>query len=139
MGAPKELIKRQEWLRKLQNSWNKGKTGVYSIKTLQLLSEATSANIGEKSSRWQSDISKLSYKGLHWRIKSLYGLRPAYCEDCGKIGSFVNSIWSIEWSNNSGSYNTVDRFDWTMRCKSCHRKYDNSQKNITITNSCEST
>jgi len=70
--------------------------------------------------------NKIQYAPLHrWIIRN-YG-NPDKCETCKKVGSRNKGQWNIHWSNISGLYKR-DIKDFRGLCVSCHRKYDQKQK-----------
>jgi hypothetical protein len=77
---------------------------------------------GDKNSSWKGDIA--SYEAFHKRVYSLRG-SPSVCEECGTTESK-----NYDWANITGKYEDVN--DYKRMCRSCHAKYDNKVKNITV-------
>ncbi len=82
---------------------------------------------GKESSHWKG--SKISYRGLHTRIRSILGI-PKKCENkfcvyprLNKSGIVLLEPKRYEWANKSRKYKQ-DIKDWIQLCNSCHRIYD---------------
>lgn len=102
-----------------------------------VLSAISAANTGRPlSKKHRNDISetkrikdwkKLSYGGVHCRIRADYG-RASFCQRLLCNGESR----SIEWANLDGKYNPMDRDNWAMLCQSCHWQYDNDKIALTL-------
>lgn len=79
---------------------------------------------GSENPRWSGD--KISYKGLHDRIRKALGT-PSKCFKCGTTKSY-----RFEWANISGEYSS-DLSDWMRLCVKCHREKDNNIAKAWIT------
>lgn len=109
MGAPKDPIKKAEWIKNLSVP-NTEKHNLNISKSIR------------KEKHWNWKGENASYNAKHWWIRTNYE-HPLKCEDCGQPGEKINGKWNIEWSNKDHLYKRV-REDYKGRCKKCHRKYD---------------
>ena len=64
---------------------------------------------------------KVSYRGLHIRVRSIWG-DHLKCELCGKKENRTGRK-IIHWANKSGKY-LLKREDWFGLCAKCHKGYD---------------
>lgn len=68
---------------------------------------------------WKGDSN--GYRRLHKKIQRKFGT-PKVCEHCNR-----EDLSRYEWANKTGKYQE-EREDWLRLCKSCHIKYDGSNK-----------
>lgn len=62
------------------------------------------------------DVVRLSYKGMHSKLRRELGPASMYaCDDCGKPAR----EWSLDKDSDDQKLNS-----YSARCASCHRKYD---------------
>lgn len=62
--------------------------------------------------------TEAGYIAKHQRIYKQWGSADRCEMNCPGVST------KFEWANISGAYDTDDRSDWVMLCKSCHTKYD---------------
>ena len=74
---------------------------------------------GEKHHNWKGD--KVGYGALHMWVRHQYG-KPLWC-------MFCMSVQNVHWANISHKYKR-DIHDWMELCVKCHRKYDDSTKQM---------
>lgn len=89
--------------------WNKGKSGV----------QDTSHLIGENNYQWKGE--NVSYRELHKWVENHLG-KPRICTFCRSTEEK-----KYDWANISGDYHR-DLEDWIRLCRSCHIRYDRSNK-----------
>lgn len=85
----------------------------------------------ENNNFWIEDPLKLTYNGVHSRIKREFGT-PQSCENyLQKIFSFNCSekFKRFEWANKTGQY-LITRDDWYRLCSYCHKNYDMETRTI---------
>ncbi len=98
--------------------WNKGKTGVYSKETIQLMKNNRKIYKGHEHKSWSA---KPTYSGIHQWISRTLG-KPMVCENCDFIDG---NNRDYHWANLSGRYNR-DVSDWARLCIWCHFAIDNT-------------
>lgn len=128
-----------------QKSWNKGRTGIYSVESLekmrkshigQKVSEETKKKISETnkgcigywlgkklSEEHKLHISKpesTNYRTIHWWVQRVLG-KPNKCEYCDNTNAKA-----YDWANIDHTYKR-DINDWVRLCRSCHIKFDRSR------------
>ena len=97
----------EETKKKISNS-NSGKKSPWTA-------ERNRINSKEKHSRWKGNDAKLSYPGIHYRMK-LFIKKPEFCEMC-----HIKPPYDL--ANKSGQY-LFDTNDWYYLCRSCHALTD---------------
>lgn len=70
---------------------------------------------------WKGDNA--TYAALHYRVYALRG-QPSHCEECGA----EDPTKTYEWANLTGNY--ADENDYRRMCRSCHHRYDHTEKNL---------
>lgn len=75
----------------------------------------------ENHPRWKGNDAKLSYNGIHYRMKRFIP-KPEFCEMC-----HIKPAYDL--ANKSGEY-LFDTNDWYYLCRSCHALTDNRVYNI---------
>lgn len=121
--------------KKVGTSWNKGKTGVYSKKTLEKMSHSMKkvakekgfgkwmkGRTGEQAHGWKGD--QVGYTALHDWVRKWKGT-PEECGFCGKDGLKGQQI---HWASKSFKYKR-DLNDWIRLCAKCHQNYDRQNNN----------
>lgn len=100
--------KHSEETRKKISEGNSGKKKPY-------LSERNRINCKDKHPCWKGNDAKLSYDGIHYRMK-LFIEKPEFCEMC-----HIKPPYDL--ANKSGQY-LFDTNDWYYLCRSCHALTD---------------
>lgn len=121
---------RAYWKGKKRPEHSKKMTGKHWKQRLDSKSGLSPSARGEAHPRWQLDESKLSQKGLLWRVKAKYGLRPANCEECNEPGAFINGRYSINYVNVDGNYKSTDISDWKRLCPPCKYSFLFNRRNV---------
>ena len=76
---------------------------------------------GKQNPLWKGD--ELGYDALHDWLHLHFGY-PPICENCGKIGSRINGLWTIQWAKLKGKkYIRKRKYFWGL-CVRCHHLYD---------------
>ena len=105
------------WFTNGHKPWHKGKTGVYSDKTLALMSKA---KVGTIPGNYKGE--DVSYAALHHWVTRKLG-RPLKCEHCSTNDRVLH------WANVSGEYlRQLD--DYMGLCVPCHSRYDKGKNSI---------
>ena len=72
---------------------------------------------GPMNPRWKGD--EAGYQAMHLRVYAERG-KPVHCQVCQKPAH--------EWANLTGNYQDIE--DYAPMCRSCHRRYDGTVKNL---------
>jgi hypothetical protein len=89
-------------------------------------SDAQTLEKAKKNPRWKGESALYATK--HQFLARNFG-RITNCEHCEVEGKYEKGgKWSIQWAKKQGVEYSHNRTDYIGLCRSCHRKYDMTDK-----------